>query len=234
MARSAQAVLLLGASAAALPAQQPIAAAVTPIAAAGALHIALRYEVPASAVAAALTTEGLLIAPDRLHLAMPLSAASPAPQLHVAGAQLEHDGSLRLRIICRKAGECMPFFATVAKSDSETALAAITGLHPAATAPVAGTALGSGSPLAVAGNAASPASGSAGPVSLTAAAARPQGITVGARITLQLTDAQMRIQLPAVAMDTGAPGTEVRVTSADHRHTYRGVVIDADTVKGVL
>ena len=66
-----------------------------------------------------------------------------------------------------------------------------------------------------------------------AAAVSPKGALVLMQLMPQ-TYAQMRIQLPAVAVDTGAPGTEVRVTSADHRHTYRGVVVDADTVKGVL
>ena len=58
------------------------------------------------------------------------------------------------------------------------------------------------------------------------------GITVGARVTLELADAQMHIQLPAVAIDTGAPGAEVRVASLDRRHTWRGVVVDATTVRG--
>lgn len=58
------------------------------------------------------------------------------------------------------------------------------------------------------------------------------GIAVGARVMLQLTDAQMRIQLPAVAIDTGAPGAEVRVASLDRKQTWRGVVVDATTVRG--
>lgn len=68
------------------------------------------------------------------------------------------------------------------------------------------------------------------------AALRPgaAGITVGALVTLQLADTQMRIDLPAVAIDTGAPGAEVRVSSLDRKHTWRAVVVDAKTVRGGL
>ena len=201
--RPAALLLIPAACSASSGAQQLLPSAAAP-------HLALRYEVSASVVAAALTTEGLAIAPDRLHLAMPLSAANPAPQLHVAGAELEHDGSLLLRIICRRAGECMPFFATIAKSDGEAALAALPGLRDATAAATAGTA--------------------AAPTA--AVVAHPQGIAVGAHITLQLTDAQMHIQLPAVAIDTGAPGSEVRVASLDRKHTWRGIVLNANTVQG--
>ena len=65
-----------------------------------------------------------------------------------------------------------------------------------------------------------------------AAPAAEAGIATGARVTLQLTDTQMRIQLPAVAIDTGVPGAEVRVASLDRKHTWRGVVVDAATVRG--
>ncbi len=58
------------------------------------------------------------------------------------------------------------------------------------------------------------------------------GIAIGARVMLQLTDAQMRIQMPVVAIDTGAPGAEVRVASLDRKNTWRGVVVDATTVRG--
>lgn len=57
-------------------------------------------------------------------------------------------------------------------------------------------------------------------------------VAIGAHVTLQLTDAQMRIQMPAVAIDTGVPGAEVRVASLDRKHTWRGVVVDATTVRG--
>ena len=58
------------------------------------------------------------------------------------------------------------------------------------------------------------------------------GIAVGARVTLQLSDTLMRIQLPAIAIDTGAPGAEVRVASLDRKQTWRGIVVDATTVRG--
>lgn len=58
------------------------------------------------------------------------------------------------------------------------------------------------------------------------------GVAVGARVRLELVDAQMHIELPVIAIDTGAPGVEVRVASLDRKHTWRGVVVDATTVRG--
>ena len=80
--------------------------------------------------------------------------------------------------------------------------------------------------------------GAANAASLAVFAAQPApprpaaGVAVGAHVTLELADRQMRIHLPAVAIDTGAPGAEVRVASLDRKHTWRGVVVDAGTVKG--
>lgn len=64
------------------------------------------------------------------------------------------------------------------------------------------------------------------------APANAAGVGIGARVKLELADAQMRIELPVIAIDTGAPGAEVRVASLDRKHTWRGVVVDATTVRG--
>ncbi len=176
-------------------AQQPLPASIS--------GAAVRYEIPATVVAAALAAEGLAVSADRLRLPMPLNAATAAPALHIAGAELRHDGSLLLRVVCRNSADCMPFFAIVAMSDPAASIAALAGMH--ATSSVA-----------------------------AAASPHVSGIAVGAHVTLQLADQRMHIQLPAIAIDTGAPGAEVRVASLDRKHTYRGVVVDAGTVKGDL
>lgn len=191
---------------------RPSAATAEQMLATSAARIPLRYQIPAVAIAAALAAEGLAIAPERLHLPVPLSSASPAPALHVAGAEMQQDGSLLLRVICRNAGECMPFFATVTTADRTAALVALAGMHAPGAAATAGN--------------------TAAALTPAAPATHPRGITVGTHITLELTDAQMRIHLPAVAIDTGAPGSEVRVASLDRKHTYRGIVVDANTVQG--
>lgn len=59
-------------------------------------------------------------------------------------------------------------------------------------------------------------------------------VQAGMRATLLLEDEHMRISLPVVLIDSGAPGTEVRVASLDRKQLYRGIVSDNQTVRGSL
>ena len=163
-----------------------------------------RQVIPPSAVAATLAQAGLPIAEARLHLPGSLSSQTDTPELKVTAAEQRANGSLSVRLTCRNAAECMPFFVTVDAADDRPALAA----------------------FAERALAQRQAAGAASARSDRAA------IAIGAHVTLQLTDAQMRIQMPVVAIDTGAPGAEVRVASLDRKHTWRVVVVDATTVRG--
>lgn len=66
------------------------------------------------------------------------------------------------------------------------------------------------------------------------ASQRTSAVAVGSRVTLELCDRQMHIQLQGIAVDTGAAGAEIRVASLDRRHIYHGVVVDTGIVRGDL
>ena len=176
------------------PDERAIASPASPSAVA---RLPLRYPVPPSAVAAALTSGGLPISAAQLHMPVPLYATTPSPELHIRSAEPRPDGTLRLRVVCGSPVECMPFFASVEGAADAASLArlAVQLAQPAPAAHAAG------------------------------------GVAPGAHVTLELADQQMRIHLPVIAIDTGAPGAEVRVASLDRKHTWRGVVVDAGTVK---
>ena len=164
-------------------------------------RLSIRFAIPFASIAAALAHNGLAISPDRLQLAVPVSATTSEPTLLLASAELRQDASLLLRMTCPNSGDCVPFFVTAAMSDRAEALAALAALHAHLAPPTV---------------------------------ERASGISVGARIFLQLADEQMHIQIPAIAIDAGKPGSEIRVASLDRKHTYRGVVADAATVKAGL
>ena len=165
---------------------------------------AIRYTVPLSTVAAALTADGLAVTPGQIALSVPLTATTPSPHFHIAAVDPRPDGALHLRIVCRSSVECLPFFATVTPADGTDLLAALATRQTDSRA------------------------------AATLLRQHPAGVSTGARITLELTDTQMRIHLPAIAIDTGIPGAEVRVASLDRKQTWRGVVVDSSTVKGGL
>ncbi len=168
---------------------------------------AVRYAVPISRVASALAEKSVDLPPDRIHLPPAITSSVPQPTLRLVAAELRQDDALSLRLACRTSSECLPFFAIVSMPDHAEALIALNALR------------GSFNTGADTG------------------AARTQhrtGISVGNHVTLELSDRQMHIQLQGIAIDTGEPGHEIRVASLDRRHTYHGIVVDPNTVKGDL
>lgn len=59
-------------------------------------------------------------------------------------------------------------------------------------------------------------------------------LLAGQRITLLLTDAHMQITIPVMAIDSGAPGSEIRVSSLDRKRTFQATVLDPRTVRSEL
>ena len=187
-----------------------------------------RYPISEAAIAGVLRARGLDVEPTQIRLPMQISSPSASPGLEIVSAQRFGGVRVRLRLRCQKVSECLPFYVVLnLRSESELQL-----FVPGSNAP----AMSSGQPFAAAAQReiSWPVSAQArgGAVSLPVAPAT--GVHVGEHITLLIQDGHMQIQLPALAIDTGAPGSEVRVCSEDHKKTFRGFVLDANTVRGEI
>jgi Chaperone for flagella basal body P-ring formation len=181
-----------------------------------------RYPISEAMVALAMQTKGLDVKPSEVHLPMILSAAGESPQLEIASAERLDDGRLRVQLRCRNATECLPFNATLdvpagAISQEVGVLKALSG------APISASAR------------ALHATGVDQTRLLNAEAhSAATALRVGSHVTLVLTGGHMQINLPAIAMDSAAPGTDVRVCTPDRKQTFHGTVVDATTVKGLV
>lgn len=163
-----------------------------------------RQPLSPAAVASALAPEGLTVTAAQVSLPMPLTATIAAPALHIAAAELLPNGRLQLRLTCRIAAECLPFHATVDLHAQANAIASLAALPAAAGIPS------------------------------NAVSTDPGSLRVGSRATLFIEGGHTRIQLPVISLDGGAPGTEVRVSSLDRKTLYRGIIVDRETVRGLL
>ncbi len=163
-----------------------------------------RVPLTGATVAAALTGAGLPVEDSQIELPGALATTNTDPQLRVTGAELLPDGHLRVRLACRQAGECQPFMATLRSSGPE-AMAGLLALRRSLQPPSAAHSNGN-----------------------------TDRLIAGQHATLHLESTHMLITVPVVAIDSGAPGTEVRVSSLDRKQLYRAVVADAGTVRGAL
>ncbi len=164
-----------------------------------------RVPLTGAIVAAALNGSGLHVDGSQVELPGSLATTSPDPQLRVIGAELLADGRLRVRLACRQTGECQPFMATLRSSSAPEAMSNLLSL---------GKELQHTTPVHV--------------------NSTNDRLLAGRHATLHLQGTHMLITVPVVAIDSGAPGTEVRVSSLDHKQLYRAVVADAGTVRGAL
>lgn len=164
-----------------------------------------RFPLTGAVVAAALNRTGLAVVATQIDLPSPLSAATKEPQLRVTMADLLPDGRLRVRLACQQTGDCMPFLATVRLPSAPESLTAMANLQK--TVKTAST-----------------------PIHPAATG----HLLAGQHATLLMEDNRMRIALEVISIDSGVPGSEVRVSSLDRKQTFRAVVVDAGTVRGTL
>jgi hypothetical protein len=176
-------------------------------------------------VARGLETDGLDVKPSDVHLPMILSASTPSPDLEITATERVADGRVRLQLRCRKAGECVPFDAML-DVRSAAAVAAEAGVKSASSGGVTKI----GNP----GNAGSIPGGESLGSSPAGIANRTSTLRAGSKVMLVLKDDYMTIHMPVIALDSGAPGSGVRVCTADRKKTFHATVVDQTTVMGVV
>jgi len=183
-----------------------------------------RYPMSSAVVARALEMNGLDVKPSDVHLPMILSASTPSPNLEITATERLAAGRVRLQLRCRKAGDCVPFNATL-DVRSAAAVAAEAGVKSASHGAVT-----IGNP----GNMGSIPGGESLGSSPATIANRTSSLRAGSKVVLVLKDDYMTIHMPAIALDSGAPGTGVRVCTADRKKTFHATVVDQMTVTGVM
>ena len=165
---------------------------------------AQRFPLTAARVSQALLDNGVAVSRSDLNLPSSLTTAVATPDLAVREAAQAGPGLLRVRLECKIAGECLPFFALINLHDSNRVVEAQEHLHASSHA------------------------------DLPTRDRNAPALLPGQRVTLLLENTHMCITLPAISIDAGALGAEVRVSSLDRKQTYRGVVSGAAVVRGAL
>lgn len=183
----------------------PVALALSCAIRIGAQASGVRFPVTSTVVAAALTRSGLSVYATEIEIPSALSAATSEPQMHLTAAEILSDGRLRVRLACLQARECQPFFALVHLATAPQAVEALVRVQKDLQR-----------------------------TDTPVHHSDPDRMKAGQRATLLMGDAHMRIVLPVIAIDSGAPGAEIRVNSVDRKQTFRVVVLDSGTVQGML
>ncbi|HEV2575606.1 MAG TPA: flagella basal body P-ring formation protein FlgA [Acidobacteriaceae bacterium] len=175
-------------------------------------HQAMHYPIIETTVANLLHADGTNVTSSQVHLPMQLAAATPDPHLEIVAARKVTEHELDLEVRCQAIRECLPFDALVDTNDANT----ITALDRSARQPSA---------HAVPEKVSSPVE----PI-----ATMSDHLAAGAQVVLVIADGRMRIHLPAIAVDSGAKGTQIRVCTLDRKKIFHAVVVDGGTVQGVV
>lgn len=177
------------------------------------------YPISAETIVGVLRASGVDVHPSAVHLPGLLRSSMESPSLEIVSAQRLVNDRTRIELRCRHMGECIPFFVTLDRVPSDAAV------------PV--SALQSSVP-----DHESRAGGGSGRLQLEGIAARVEEpstrMQAGSRVTIVLADPRMLIQLPGIAMDAGAPGTDVRICTPDRKTIFHARVVDSTIAKGSI
>lgn len=163
-----------------------------------------RFPLTAAAVAEVIGRQGIYLTPDQIDLPLLLTAGVSDPRLRVSGAELLPGDRVRVRIACASSRECLPFFASFHFDKTASSSEILATLNSSSTPE---------QPI------------------------KSEGTTVlrpGDHAVLLMEGDHMRISLPVVTIDSGKVGSEIRVSSLDHKHLYQGRVLSAEIIKGRL
>lgn len=168
-----------------------------------------RFPLTAHQVAQTLTGNGIQVADDQVSLLAKVVASDPFPQLEILSVQAlgvrssgkrSESGSL-VKLGCRVAGVCLPFYSIVSK--------------PAAALENVPVARGVTS------------DGGSATIKLRARVIMRQGT----HATLVMNDSRMQVQVAVISLENGIAGHKIRVESQDHKQIYVAEVVSANLLK---
>ena len=179
----------------------------------------MHYPITEATVANLLHANGTSVDSSQVHLPMQLAAAIPDPHLEIVAARKVTEHELDLEVRCQATSECLPFDALVDTSDANTIAASVRGsLSPDKSAQQLSA--------REVPEKSTPAVGSI--------AATSDHLHAGAQIVLVIVDGRMRIHLPAIAVDSGAKGAQIRACTLDRKKIFHAVVVDGKTAQEVV
>lgn len=168
-----------------------------------------RFPLTAHQVAQTLTDNGIQVADDQVSLLAKVVASEPSPLLDILSVQPlgvrssgkhSESGSL-VKLGCRAAGICLPFYSIVSKP-----VAALDNV-PAARG--------------IASDGGSAAIRSRARIIMRQ----------GTHATLVMNDSRMQVQVAVISLENGAAGHKIRVESPDHKQIYVAEVVSANLLK---
>lgn len=168
-----------------------------------------RYPLTAHLVAQALSESGIQTADEQISMLASVVASEPAPVLDVMSIEplgdrpmAGHNESRSLiKMGCRTAGVCLPFYSIVSKLGA-----------PIQSAPSA------------------PKIYSDMPATARRSASEIV-IRAGAHATLMMDDARAHVEVSVVSLENGAAGRKIRVATPDHKQVYVAEVVSANLLK---
>lgn len=167
-----------------------------------------RFVLTPAAISIALSGSGVLVSEQQVTLPTEIVAVVADPVLAVSSIERGRGHVTRVRMSCRNAGECLPFYVSVRSEDilgtevtRQSSQKTLTQQHEA---PIG---LQSGSQIV---------------------------LHAGSHAVLLIDDDHLHMRLPVVCLESGALGAVIRVASGDHKQMYRAEVLDGNSLKGRL
>lgn len=164
-----------------------------------------------------LPTDGV-----QVQLAAPVTSSLSAARLEVVSVWPLPPHQVRLRLACGDHGACLPFFATMTYPDSvdvsKLALGrrvASTSDHNAKTENLKGVS-------------------DVGQSINLPTVKREDILRAGSQAMLQFDADKIHVRMEVICLQSGRPGSRVRVASVDHKQTYTAEVITPLLLKGQL
>jgi hypothetical protein len=156
-------------------------------------------------IAAAVTAAGMKISPEQVTLLTDVVATTASPRLDVESIEPWGDQRMRVRLSCAASEQCLPFIVAVRLSKPDAAQ-----LDNAASDHLLAKA------------------------SRTATDPTNFAVRAGAQATLLLDGGHVHIRLIVVCLENGAAGQTIRVSSLDHRQSYRAKVVGEAVLRASL
>ncbi len=173
---------------------------------ASAENAAQRFLVTKEMVVTAMQYRQLPIQGVQVRLSAPITASSVNPMLDIQTMTMVDAHNAQLRIACRNRTECLPFYVAATWPDVAGAIAVPEGLPQKP-----------GQPQMLTKPAEAP----------VRAALRP-----GSTATLLIEDQKIHIRLRVICLEGGLPGDKVRVSTPDHKVSYKAEIVAPNLLKG--